>query len=39
MQYLFDHKGQRYLDLIGGICTISVGHSHPRIVEAIQKQA
>lgn len=29
MQWLFDHEGTRFLDLFGGIVTISVGHCHP----------
>jgi alanine-glyoxylate transaminase/(R)-3-amino-2-methylpropionate-pyruvate transaminase len=29
MQWLFDHTGRRYLDMFGGIVTISVGHCHP----------
>lgn len=29
MQWLFDHNGVRYLDLFGGIVTVSVGHCHP----------
>jgi hypothetical protein len=29
MQYLFDHKGVKYLDMFGGIVTVSVGHCHP----------
>lgn len=29
MQYLFDHKGGKYLDMYGGIVTVSVGHCHP----------
>lgn len=28
-QWLWDHTGRRYLDMFGGIVTISVGHSHP----------
>lgn len=28
-QWLFDIEGNRYLDMFGGICTVSVGHSHP----------
>lgn len=39
MQYLFDHRGTRYLDLIGGISSIAAGHCHPRITAALQKQA
>jgi len=31
MQYLFDETGRRYLDGIGGIVTISVGHCHPYV--------
>jgi alanine-glyoxylate transaminase/(R)-3-amino-2-methylpropionate-pyruvate transaminase len=38
MQYLFDHTGQRYLDAIGGIVTISVGHCHPYVVEKVKEQ-
>ena len=38
MQYVFDEKGRRYLDMIAGIVTISCGHCHPRIVERIQEQ-
>ncbi|KAJ8975708.1 hypothetical protein NQ317_018982 [Molorchus minor] len=28
-QWLFDINGKRYLDMFGGICTVSVGHCHP----------
>ena len=35
MQYLYDHKGQEYLDMFGGIVTVSVGHCHPRVNEAL----
>lgn len=28
-QWLFDVDGKRYLDMFGGICTVSVGHCHP----------
>ncbi|CAH0546461.1 unnamed protein product [Brassicogethes aeneus] len=37
-QWLFDLNGKRYLDMFGGICTVSVGHSHPRITEALTEQ-
>jgi alanine-glyoxylate transaminase/(R)-3-amino-2-methylpropionate-pyruvate transaminase len=37
-QYLFDETGQRYLDGLGGIVTVSVGHCHPHVVEAIRRQ-
>eukprot|EP01090_Pellita_catalonica_P013049 TRINITY_DN3006_c0_g1_i1.p1 TRINITY_DN3006_c0_g1~~TRINITY_DN3006_c0_g1_i1.p1 ORF type:complete len:522 (-),score=92.09 TRINITY_DN3006_c0_g1_i1:31-1455(-) len=38
MQYLWDEKGTRYLDMFGGIVTVSVGHCHPKVVEAATKQ-
>jgi len=38
MQYLYDEKGKRYLDGIGGIVTVSVGHSHPYIAEIVAEQ-
>lgn len=38
MQYLFDEKGRRYLDALAGISTCNVGHAHPKLVEAGQKQ-
>ncbi|KAL1517979.1 hypothetical protein ABEB36_001671 [Hypothenemus hampei] len=37
-QWLFDLEGKRYLDMFGGICTVSVGHSHPKISEAVNEQ-
>src|SRR3954465_1220954 len=38
MQYVWDGEGRRYLDALGGIVTISVGHCHPYVVEAARKQ-
>ena len=38
MQYVWDETGKRYLDALGGIVTISVGHCHPHVVEAARKQ-
>ena len=38
MQWLWDHEGRRYLDMFGGIVTVSVGHCHPRVNEALEKQ-
>ncbi|MFO0895322.1 MAG: aspartate aminotransferase family protein [Phycisphaerales bacterium] len=38
MQYLFDETGRRYLDGFAGIVTVSVGHCHPRVVEAVKAQ-
>ena len=38
MQYVWDEQGRRYLDALGGIVTVSVGHCHPRIVEVANRQ-
>ena len=37
-QYVWDDSGRRYLDLFAGICTVACGHSHPKIVAAVQEQ-
>jgi len=36
---LTDDLGKQYIDLIGGISVCNVGHCHPKVVAAIQKQA
>ncbi|MCB9847620.1 MAG: aspartate aminotransferase family protein [Phycisphaeraceae bacterium] len=38
MQYLYDETGRRYVDGFAGIVTVSVGHCHPRVVEACNTQ-
>jgi alanine-glyoxylate transaminase/(R)-3-amino-2-methylpropionate-pyruvate transaminase len=38
MQYVWDETGRRYLDGIGGIVTVSVGHCHPHVVAAANRQ-
>jgi alanine-glyoxylate transaminase/(R)-3-amino-2-methylpropionate-pyruvate transaminase len=38
MQYVWDESGKRYLDGLGGIVTISVGHCHPHVVKAANAQ-
>jgi len=37
--YLYDLNGDAYLDLTTGIAVNNLGHCHPRVVEAVQKQA
>ncbi|HEU0038580.1 MAG TPA: aminotransferase class III-fold pyridoxal phosphate-dependent enzyme [Verrucomicrobiae bacterium] len=37
-QYIWDDQGRRYLDGLGGIVTISVGHCHPHVVAAANRQ-
>lgn len=36
---VWDEGGKEYLDFFAGIATVSLGHSHPKVVEAITKQA
>ncbi|MBV8372025.1 MAG: aspartate aminotransferase family protein, partial [Candidatus Eremiobacteraeota bacterium] len=36
---VWDVAGRRYIDFVGGIGTLNVGHAHPRVVEAIAGQA
>ncbi len=36
---LWDVEGKRYIDFIGGIGVLNVGHAHPKVVEAIKAQA
>ncbi|HBG25987.1 MAG: hypothetical protein A2Y10_13745 [Planctomycetes bacterium GWF2_41_51] len=37
--YYFDIEGKKYFDAIGGIFVASLGHCHPRIIEALRKQS
>ena len=37
--YIYDQDGSAYLDFTCGIGVTNTGHCHPRVVEAIQKQA
>ncbi|MFN8482696.1 MAG: acetyl ornithine aminotransferase family protein [Anaerolineae bacterium] len=36
---VWDVDGNRFLDFTAGVATTATGHSHPRVVEAIQRQA
>ncbi|WP_185869371.1 aspartate aminotransferase family protein [Blattabacterium cuenoti] len=36
--YVFDTKGNKYLDFYGGHAVISIGHSHPYYIKAITEQ-
>jgi acetylornithine/N-succinyldiaminopimelate aminotransferase len=37
--YIWDADGKRYLDLFSGWAVTGVGHCHPRLAEALAKQA
>ncbi len=37
--YVYDEKGQEYLDFYGGHAVISIGHGHPRYLQTMQEQA
>ena len=36
---LWDTDGRRYLDFLGGLAVIGIGHSHPAVAAAIAEQA
>ncbi|KAB0578934.1 aspartate aminotransferase family protein [Ideonella dechloratans] len=35
---VWDTRGRRYLDALGGIAVNTLGHAHPKLVEALQTQ-
>ncbi len=37
--YLYGTNDKKYIDLISGIAVSSLGHNHPKIVNAVKKQA
>jgi len=37
--YLWDDRGKRYLDFLGGIAVNALGHAHPRIVRVVRREA
>ena len=37
--YLYSTNGKKYLDFVQGIAVNSLGHSHPKLVKAINKQS
>ncbi len=37
--HVWDASGNRYLDFVAGVAVVSLGHCHPKIVQAIRKQA
>lgn len=37
--YVYDSRGRKYLDFLGGIAVNALGHAHPRIVKAICRES
>ncbi len=37
--YQHDINGKAYMDFISGFSVVNIGHSHPKVIEAVQKQA
>ncbi|WP_240643086.1 aspartate aminotransferase family protein [Sinomicrobium pectinilyticum] len=37
--YIYDTTGKAYLDFVAGVSANTLGHSHPRVVEAVKEQA
>ena len=37
--YVYDSRGKKYLDFLGGIAVNGLGHAHPRIVKVIRREA
>src|SRR5881394_1141528 len=38
-RYFFNYDGNRYLDFASQLVNVSIGHSHPKVVQAIKDQA
>jgi 4-aminobutyrate aminotransferase-like enzyme len=36
--FLYDTSGKKYIDLISGISVSNIGHRHPAVIAAIEKQ-
>ena len=36
--HVWDEDGKKYLDFVGGIGVLNVGHNHPRVVAAVKRQ-
>jgi len=37
--YVFDSRGKKYLDFLGGIAVNALGHAHPRIVKVVRRES
>ncbi|WP_299522163.1 aminotransferase class III-fold pyridoxal phosphate-dependent enzyme [Winogradskyella sp.] len=36
--YIYDKNGKAYLDFVAGVSACSLGHSHPKVIEAVKTQ-
>ena len=37
--YLYDHRGRKYLDFLGGLAVNALGYSHPRLTRVIRRES
>jgi acetylornithine aminotransferase/acetylornithine/N-succinyldiaminopimelate aminotransferase len=37
--YVYDSRGKKYLDFLGGIAVNALGHAHPRILKVIRRES
>ncbi|MCP9494844.1 MAG: aspartate aminotransferase family protein [Pyrinomonadaceae bacterium MAG19_C2-C3] len=37
-EYVWDDKGDKYLDCFGGVLTVSIGHANPKVTQAVIEQ-
>ena len=37
--YLYDQRGRKYLDFLGGIAVNALGHAHPRLVRVMRRES
>ena len=36
--YLYDSRGKKYLDFLGGLAVNALGHAHPRLVRVVRRE-
>jgi predicted acetylornithine/succinylornithine family transaminase len=37
--YVYDHRGRKYLDFLGGLAVNALGHAHPRLTRVIRRES
>lgn len=37
--YLYDDKGNQFIDLVSGVSVSNLGHGHPKVIKAVKNQA